>query len=412
MSDFAEPRSTLVSDIGQSLNEFSQRLSQIHDLEIAKDRYQLKELGEKLAEIKNRQFSFFDILGIENNESVHSNFLAWLLTPNENHGLGVSFTEKMLKLIASKNPTVDVNGIDFSRLVVKREESREQGRLDIRIFDPSGLFQCVIENKIKSAEGERQTKRYYEDWSGYYQNEVFVFLTLDPNQKPTDKENYISLNYEEIKDLLLEIHPTFRKTKFLIKNYLHTLEGIIMASKFQKFSDKSKLYFEYYKQIKEVERAWDKDRQSLLSTMQQELTDYLSKMNTAWRVEKNGRAVLIFKKNWHAKAEKGISFWVQPSYSEASVDLYVYSMPEEFNKKYFPYFQKELAADVTKIPLSEFKKSLGGGSLSLKRSIPLNQEDSLSLVIAKTKEMISYFEKTIDDSIAEFKKKEGITLIE
>jgi len=390
------------------LNELRQRLEQLSDSELSRSRSRLVELSNKLVIIRNRQFSLFNILGIENNELVHSNFLVWLLTPNENHGLGTTFIEKILKLIASKRRSLSIDDLDFSRLQISREESGEQGRLDIRIFDPSGLFQCIIENKIKSAERERQTQRYFEEWSGYYKKEIFVFLSLNPKQKPLDKENYVTINYEDIRRLLLESHPTERKTKYLIKNYLNTLEEIVMASKFQGFSEKSKLYFEFYQQIKDIQKSWEKDRKLLLDTISQELTDYLSKTGTVWKTEKNGRAVLVFKEAWHHKPDKGISFWVQPSYSEASVDLYVYSMPYEFNKVYAPYFKKyfESSRDAE---VSEFKKNFTGGSLSLKKTIPLVQADSLSIVVGKTKEMIANFEKIIDNSIVEFKQKEGAT---
>jgi len=117
---------------------------------------------------------------------------------------------------------------------------------------------------------------------------------------------------------------------------------------------------------------------------------------------------LVFKEAWHHKLDKGISFWVQPRPSEASVDLYVYSMPYEFNKVYAPYFKKYLdESSIIEDEISEFKKNLTGGSLSLKKTIPLIQADSLSIVVEKTKEMIVNFEKIIDNSIAECKQKEG-----
>jgi effector-binding domain-containing protein len=397
-----------ISSLRLRLSELNKKLGHLNNSEISKNRSSLKVLSNKLAIIRTRQFSLFDILGIENNESVHSNFLAWLLTPNENHGLGTTFTEKALKLIASKSHSLNIDNLNFNKLQVKREESGQQGRLDIRIFDPSRLFQCVIENKIKSAEGDRQTLRYFQEWGGYCQKEIFVFLSINSKQKPVDKKNYVTINYEDIRTLLLELHPTLYKTKFLIRNYLNTLEQIIMASKFQGFSEKSKLYFEYYQQIKDVQKAWEKDRQSLLDTVLQELTSYLSQ---TWKITKNGRAVLVFKEEWHSKPDKGISFWVQPSYSEASVDLYVYSMPYEFNKVYARYFKKYLEEASIKADVLEFKINLTGGSLSLKKTIPLIQENALSIVVDKIKEMIEYFENIIDNSVVEFKQKEDATIL-
>ena len=41
----------------------------------------------------------FDVLSITGNEIRHSNFLAWLLDPNETHGLGEYFLKKVETII-------------------------------------------------------------------------------------------------------------------------------------------------------------------------------------------------------------------------------------------------------------------------------------------------------------------------
>ena len=46
------------------------------------------------------QKSMFDILGVSRTESVHSDFLSWLLRPNETHGCGVYAVKKLLQSIA------------------------------------------------------------------------------------------------------------------------------------------------------------------------------------------------------------------------------------------------------------------------------------------------------------------------
>jgi hypothetical protein len=384
----------------QRLTTLKQNLNNLADKELSNSRENLTDLRKKLEEMENRDFSFFKILGIEENESVHSNFLAWLLTPQEHHGLGTVLIEKMLQRIASKEGYCSLDGVDFSKLVVKREESGETGRLDIRIFDPDGLFQCIIENKIRSGEVEKQTNRYYEEWSGYYQKELFVFLTLDQYQKPL-KENYVCLHYDDIRELILELQPTSNDTKHLIKNYLHTLEGLILAAKFQRFSEKSKLYFQFYKEISDVSKEWDKDRQLLLSTLEQELKACLSK---AWIVEKTGSNICIYKKEWHPESGRGISFYLEPIKSEAAMELSVYGKPYDFNSDYVDYFKKSLNDGSGKKRIEEFRKSLTGGSLNLKKTLPLVQEDPVPMIITKVKEMVTDFETIIDRSMVEFKK--------
>lgn len=386
--------------IRRRLTLLSKNLNSLADKELSSTRENLIELRKKIERLESTCFSFFKILEIEKNEMVHSSFLAWLLKPTEHHGLGTAFIQKILQRIASREGSCSLEGVDFSKLVVKKEETGETGRLDIRIFDPDGLLQCIIENKIRSREGERQTSRYYEEWSGHYQKELFVFLTLDPYQKPL-KENYVCLHYDDIRELILELEPTLDNTKHIIENYLHTLEGLILASKFQRFSEKSKLYFQFYKEISDVSKEWDKDRQLLLSTLEQELKAYLRK---PWIVEKTGSNVCLYKEDWHPKKDQGISFFLEPIRSEAAIGLSVYGKPYDFTKDYAHYFVTFLNESSGNTRIDEYKKSLTGGSLNLKKTLPLVQEDPVSMIITKTKEMINDFESIIDKSMIEFRK--------
>lgn len=45
----------------------------------------------------SRKFNLFDVLKVSRNEIRHSNVLAWLLNPNENHGLGDSYIRKFVQ---------------------------------------------------------------------------------------------------------------------------------------------------------------------------------------------------------------------------------------------------------------------------------------------------------------------------
>lgn len=55
---------------------------------------------ERLEEIA-QQFNIFDVLGIQRQESAHSNFLAWLLSPSGSHGLSDYFLKRFLWKTAS-----------------------------------------------------------------------------------------------------------------------------------------------------------------------------------------------------------------------------------------------------------------------------------------------------------------------
>ncbi len=55
---------------------------------------------QHLESLANR-FNVFEVIGFVNQDLMHSNFLASLLDPRQNHGLGDAFLEEDLPLISS-----------------------------------------------------------------------------------------------------------------------------------------------------------------------------------------------------------------------------------------------------------------------------------------------------------------------
>lgn len=77
------------------------------------------ELGLKTPNI-------FQILSVSRNEIRHSNFLGWLLNPNENHGLGKLFLTKFLRGIsisdiASELDEFNIEELNFNTVEIRRE---------------------------------------------------------------------------------------------------------------------------------------------------------------------------------------------------------------------------------------------------------------------------------------------------
>ena len=48
------------------------------------------------------EVNIFDVLKVTNTEIRHSNILAWLLDPNENHGIGDSFLKEFITKIVQR----------------------------------------------------------------------------------------------------------------------------------------------------------------------------------------------------------------------------------------------------------------------------------------------------------------------
>lgn len=237
-------------------------------------------------------------LRINNDENSHSAFLAWLLglDPTKPNSPLYNFLNLLVQRneFASKVQIKDdyqelkkavlLGAIRFvsdpiikpEKVVSSLSKIRYNDRLDIyATCDVSGVgkfnkLEIFIENKIGSSEGKykvkkneknllspeekiykdkMQTERYYYACSrefglrnsSFQSNctiQLFVFLTPQEDQIPTDKEHYIKISYQDLVDYIIE--PLLNRedldnhTVFLLKEYLRMLGNpqnkIIMAT--------------------------------------------------------------------------------------------------------------------------------------------------------------------------------------
>jgi hypothetical protein len=87
------------------------------------------EIFEQI-ETKLSNFNAFETLGIVNAEIRHSNVLAWLLNPKENHGLGDVFIKKLIQTLFYQNKNTilksnvtlfDISLMDYYDFNIRRE---------------------------------------------------------------------------------------------------------------------------------------------------------------------------------------------------------------------------------------------------------------------------------------------------
>lgn len=160
------------------------------------------------------QFNPLKVLRVDQYEIRHSNVLAWLFDPNENHRLGSFFLRKVLMNLVTKADNEDkINDFDYlsflhtslSDVVVHREWSTNgHGSIDLLIEIPSLKTIMLIENKFHSAESEGQLDRYltsvttrYSEWKV-----LPVFLTL--SGEPPSHDAYWMLAYEDVLQIILQ----------------------------------------------------------------------------------------------------------------------------------------------------------------------------------------------------------------
>lgn len=227
------------------------------------------------------KFNIFDCLRLTRTEIRHSNFLAWLLDPNETHGLKDYFLKEFLKIILINNKNV-INSINKKDIKVKKYNSdnnetvierytvpsifdidywdmqnteilREHENIDLLIIDETNKFVFVIENKVDTCQHDNQLTKYRTYVDKQYPSEQYkkLYIYLKPQREEVEKP-YIYVNYSLIKAVLDELINE-KQDKISdeiitsIKHYKHIIERDFMQK-----DDISEICREIYKKHKKA----------------------------------------------------------------------------------------------------------------------------------------------------------------
>jgi hypothetical protein len=168
-----------------------------------------------------RQFNPFKVLSVDEYEIRHSNFLAWLLNPNENHSIGDKFLRQFFSEVIStskyysKYSFKDLKTKGLQNTEVLREYKIENGqKVDLIVVIHEFKTVILIENKIKAKEHSDQLTAYYDFVKGKYlkYRVVPIYLTLFGDD-PKNNDEYFSYSYEQI----------FNNINMLLKSYRNTI---------------------------------------------------------------------------------------------------------------------------------------------------------------------------------------------
>jgi len=166
-------------------------------------------------------FNTLKILKLENHEIRHSNILAWLLNPKENHSLRDYFLRKMIEYLIlidenSNNPQYEtvckILNHSLMDSHVYREVKTDKNRfIDLLIVNQQLKLVFLIENKFYSTESENQL----DDYLSFIQHTfgdftiIPIYLTLD-GEEPSNQQYFI-LNYERVESILQTILMLFQE---------------------------------------------------------------------------------------------------------------------------------------------------------------------------------------------------------
>lgn len=268
-----------------------------------------KNLREKYSVIKSKEkpvFNIFNILLVHDREIPHSSFLAWLLNPNENHKLGTKFLKIFMELITKNEKEkqslkrLDLKRLELTKAEVSREVGGESSIVDIHIEIPyintNEKFLIIIENKIFSREGTRQTLRENID----FKPNLFVFLSPFTDQS-LSSSRCILVTYRDIFGLvtkLLSQNDVEKEIEFFLKQYLINLEVVIMEKDFEEFNEKTRLYIENYEMINDLKKGFEQQIKSFWDKITSLLKEQDWYARDKWVIHKATRYLQIYKKKW------------------------------------------------------------------------------------------------------------------
>lgn len=183
---------------------------------------------------RSMEFNIFKVLRLEDFEIRHSNFLAWLLDPNENHELKDKFLQSFLT--KAGYPECNTKNVEIKTEVTTYFPEKEEyngKRIDILI--ESEDFICIVENKFGSKEHSNQCQAYYDFIKNTKdKTQKNIFLDLNDKEYKEKKEdfeeyNYKFLKYRSILDILRELqneikNETQNPITNIIEQYITILE--------------------------------------------------------------------------------------------------------------------------------------------------------------------------------------------
>jgi len=228
-------------------------------------------------------FNLFTTLGLTNNELKHSNMLAFLLNPNEKHGLDdqliIQFTHHYVNNTPVNKDALQLLLKDFNDGYVLREYRN----IDLLFISESTKTIIAIENKIWSAESRYQLNKYKKILiSEFNPNEYqHLYFFLTPYGHEASKEEWIPLSYSHIIDFL-EKSIQFKQTKInvfmseFINQYIELLRRYIVEDTqlekicreiYSKHRDALDLIFEYrpdsYSEVSDALQEFIRNRDDL-----------------------------------------------------------------------------------------------------------------------------------------------------
>jgi hypothetical protein len=173
------------------------------------DNPELFQLEEMLDE-----FNIFEAIGAVRQEARHSDFLTFLLNPQERHGLGSAFVQRfLLAAVQAAEQDTAVSALDLALWDADGlEVRREWQNIDILLVDEHEKLVVIIENKVDSGEHSEQLDRYWRIVQQRFPGWRAIGLFLTPDGREPSSDCYLSVDYNLIHKLVTDLANSHTST--------------------------------------------------------------------------------------------------------------------------------------------------------------------------------------------------------
>lgn len=279
----------------------------------------------ELAELESllSRFNIFRVLRTAKHEIRHSNMLAWLLAPDESHGMGDRFFRLWLMHVVhgaddwTKSrlhlpSPIEIDALDIESVEVARE--RENIDLFLIVRTISGKYWTIcIENKVESMQHSNQLRRYRDIVERRYndaEHRLFVFLTKN-DEEPEDSE-FITSSYAGIEKVLRMCiaekgDSVGAEPRLLMSQYLKLLEeDFVTENRAAELA--RKIYRSHRKAIDFILENRNDPISEGTSLMREFLTSHSGELGIIMDIQNKGY-VRFVPKEWNVPQNTGGTGW-------------------------------------------------------------------------------------------------------
>ncbi len=304
--------------LNNRMKSMSGKLFQIDqsELNVLRNRLsQMQKINSFLPKFEPEPWSIFRLFKRSSDELTHSYILAYLFDPNLPHGLDDLFLQLFLEAIGKEDAGSESH-------VVEVETEVWLGSRIMDIIVNMGSTVMVIENKIYASESPGQTKDIEFEMSknDKYGDKEIIYVFLSPKgMKPRNKK-FIPVSYNSIAEIIrnltiAEARKIPNQTyNFLIELLEHIEEEFEMAGGKWTFSERSRLYLEYQKDIDELIKSYENDIGYIVSGVEEAARESLPEGEWKYRSSKSWQQ--IYKDSWQKSKHYSIHYetWLNSKY--------------------------------------------------------------------------------------------------